>query len=118
MQKTDNSTETKPKLIAIESPFAGQVDRNITYARRCMRYVLDRGHYPYASHLLFTQEGILDDTVQEERDLGMEAGFTWEEHADETWVFTDHGISRGMAQGVVKANECARPVKYFEIGVM
>ncbi len=45
----------------IESPFAGDVERNVRYARAAMRDCLMRRETPYASHLLYTQEGVLDD---------------------------------------------------------
>ena len=64
-------------LVIIESSFAGDMERNIKYARRCMRDSLIRGEFPFASHLLYTQEGILDDTKPDERKLGIEAGFEW-----------------------------------------
>lgn len=57
----------------IESPFAGDVETHLTYGRRAMKDCLDRGEAPYASHLLYTQSGILDDTVPAERELGMKA---------------------------------------------
>lgn len=62
-------------LTVIESPYAGDVTRNLAYVRACMRAVLLEGGAPLASHALYTQEGVLDDTVPEERALGIEAGF-------------------------------------------
>ena len=38
--------------VIIESPYAGEIDKNTAYARRCMRDSLDRGEAPFASHLL------------------------------------------------------------------
>ena len=49
------------KLVYLESPYAGDVEKNIKYARLCMKDSLDRGEYPFASHLLYTQENILND---------------------------------------------------------
>ena len=54
------------RLVALESPYAGDVTENETYARLCMADCLKRGEAPYASHLFFTQEGLLDDTIKEE----------------------------------------------------
>jgi hypothetical protein len=65
------------RRVVLESPFAGDVEANLKYARECMADCLRRGEAPIASHLLYTQPGILDDTKPEERKLGMEAGFTW-----------------------------------------
>lgn len=87
------------KLVVIESPFAGEVKLNLVYARRCVLDSLRRGEAPYASHLFFTQEGILDDDKLEERDLGIRAGFMWGEMAVLRAFYIDRGISRGMILG-------------------
>lgn len=64
-------------LVIVESPYAGDVDANVTYARRALRDCLERGEAPIASHLLYTQPGVLDDTVPEQRALGIAAGLAW-----------------------------------------
>lgn len=43
--------------IILESPYAGDVEGNLTYARRAMHDSLMRGEHPIASHLLYTQPG-------------------------------------------------------------
>ena len=43
------------RTICIESPLAGDFARNIAYARACLRYCLEQGVSPYASHLLLPQ---------------------------------------------------------------
>src|SRR3546814_12910998 len=65
------------KLVIIESPYAGDVEENTRYARACLQDCLRRGEAPFASHLLYTQPGILDDRVPDERELGLEAGRRW-----------------------------------------
>jgi hypothetical protein len=99
------------RLVVLESPFAGDFEANMTYARRCMADCLQRGEAPYASHLLFTQPGILDDTIPAERKLGMQAGFLWGDKADATVVYTDNGISGGMKEGMERAKQAGRPVE-------
>ncbi len=47
----------------IESPYAGDIQGNLAYAKRCVLDSLSRGEAPIASHLLFTLDGILDDAV-------------------------------------------------------
>ena len=51
------------KLVILESPFAGDVKRNTAYARAALRDSLLRGEAPIASHLLYTQDGVLDDAL-------------------------------------------------------
>lgn len=96
------------KLVVVESPFAGNVPLNLAYARRCVRDCLRRGEAPIASHLLYTQEGILNDTIPEERELGIAAGLAWARHAKETALYVDLGVSRGMSQGIVSAMQSER----------
>lgn len=103
------------KRVIIESPFAGEVERNIKYAKECMADSLKRGEAPFASHLLYTQEGILDDLNIEERTLGINAGFAWGEVADCVVVYEDYGISGGMALGIERAREQGLPIDYRKI---
>ncbi|MEI9428674.1 DUF7768 domain-containing protein [Mesorhizobium sp. Cs1299R1N3] len=100
------------RLVIIESPFAGHRERNIAYARRCVRDSLQRGEAPIASHLLYTQEGILDDDNPVERALGIDAGLAWRKVAEASVVYTDLGISSGMKYGIAAAEAAGRPVEY------
>lgn len=84
------------RLVIIESPYAGDVERNVAYARACMADSLSRGEAPIASHLLYTQPGILDDSKPDERALGIAAGLAWKRVADDHVFYLDLGWSRGM----------------------
>lgn len=99
------------RLVIVESPYAGDIEANEAYARAAMRDCLLLGDAPYASHLLYTQPGVLQDTDKAERKLGMEAGFAWGEMAEATIVYTDLGISAGMAAGIDRAESAGRPVE-------
>jgi len=90
-------------LVAIESPYAGDVEANVAYAKRCVRDCLSRGESPYASHLFFTQDGLLDDTKPDERKLGIESGLEWSAQADLVAVYVDRGFSGGMKLGIHRA---------------
>ena len=100
------------ELVILESPFAGDVDENIEYARRCVRDSLLRGEAPIASHLLYTQDGILDDDIPEERQHGIDAGLAWKTVATKSVVYLDKGITQGMEYGVAAAAEAGVPVEY------
>ncbi len=100
----------------LETPFAGEVARNLRYARACARDCLLRGEAPFASHLLYTQPGILDDDKLWDRHLGMAAGFAWGELADATVVYGDLGLSAGMAAGIAAARTAGRPVEERVLG--
>ena len=106
--------------VIIESPYAGnsreEIDQHEQYARACLKDCLLRGEAPFASHLLYTQEGVLDDRDPEERKLGIEAGLVWGAMAKQTIVYTDHGITPGMQKGINRAQEEGRPVVYRSLG--
>ena len=105
------------KLVIIESPYAGDIERNVEYARTCMADSLARGEAPFASHLIYTQPGILRDEIPGERELGINAGFAWGKAAELTAVYEDLGYSRGMRAGIEAAKEAGRPIEYRKIGL-
>lgn len=82
--------------VILESPYAGNIERNLAYARLCVKDCLLRGESPIASHLLYTQEGILNDDISVERKLGIEAGLAWKTVADKHVFYIDFGMSPGM----------------------
>ena len=84
------------KRVILESPYAGDIQRNIKYARECLKDSLNRGEAPIASHLLYTQKDVLDDNIPEERQLGIEAGLAWKKVADLHVFYVDFGMSKGM----------------------
>lgn len=96
----------------LESPYAGNIESNIKYARECVRDALIRGEAPIASHLLYTQPGVLDDDDPIERQWGIDAGLAWKRVADASVVYTDRGISRGMEYGIAAANAVGIPIEY------
>ena len=99
VSKAQGRIDRRP-LVILESPFAGDVEGNIEYARRCVKHSLELGEAPIASHLLYTQPGILDDTNPAERQWGIDAGLAWRHVADLQVVHLDKGFSTGMAHGM------------------
>ena len=96
--------------VIIESPYKGfDLIDNLDYARRCMWHSLLQGESPFVSHLLYTQ--VLDDTVPEQREMGMTLARNWYEVADLCAVYTDRGISWGMEQGIEYANSIGLQVE-------
>ena len=99
-------------LVMIESPLRGDYARNRSYARACLRDSLLRGEAPFAMHLLYAQDGILDVSLLTERDLGIKAGLAWAHKADLVAVYTDLGITEEMGIAIAKADERRIPVEY------
>lgn len=109
------------RLVILESPYAGEtaeeINGNIEYARRCVRDSLMRGEAPIASHLLYTQPGILDDSIQEEREQGINAGLAWRKVAEASVVYVDKGISQGMRYGISAAEAAGLDIEIRRIDV-
>jgi hypothetical protein len=109
-----------PRRVLIESPFKGkdwsETRRNILYARLCVRNSILRGEAPFASHLFYTQTGILNDTIEEERVRGIDAGLIWGENAELSAFYQDLGFSSGMEYGLRHAREIGRPVERRSLG--
>ena len=110
------------KLVILESPYAGtsrfklvrlfQRWLNIRYARACLRDSVMQGESPIASHLTYTQPGVLNDDNPIERAMGIEAGLAWRGVAEATVVYTDRGVSDGMEYGIKAATEAGIPIIY------
>lgn len=103
------------RLVIIESPYSGDIERNVWYARAAVKDCLNKGESPLASHLLFTQPGVLNDDDAGERMIGIAAGLAWGKVADATVVYTDLGISKGMEYGIKRATDEGRPIEYRKI---
>jgi len=127
------------KRVVVESPLKGKIPKfassflgcvfglnklfeyfgrrnNRKYAKACIKDCLKRGEAPYASHLLFDQSGLLNDMNEEERQLGMNCGFIWNEAAVLTAVYVDRGFSSGMKMGLENARKCNRKVEFRSLG--
>lgn len=101
------------KRIYVCSPFAAPtaagVRENVERARAICRDVAKRGDAPLAVHLLYP--AFLDDTVPEERELGVACGRSWLLAADEVWVFGSP--SPGMRAEIVEAERAQKLVRYL-----
>jgi hypothetical protein len=103
------------RKVVLESPYAGDIEANVNYARRCVCDSLARGEAPLASHLLYTQPDILDDTKPEHRALGINAGHEWIGMAEAMVVYEDRGISSGMRIGIAVAEALNIKIEYRRI---
>lgn len=104
------------RRVVVESPYGGDVAGNVDYARRCIVDCLKRGESAIASHLLYTQPGILDDAVVVERQLGIAAGLAWHQVADAVVFYMDRGMSMGMQAAENHANFSGKIVERRWLG--
>lgn len=105
------------RLVVIESPLAGDIAANQEYARRCLLDSLRRNEAPFASHLLYAHEGVLNDDDPDEREKGIISGLAWGDVADVRVVYTDRGISAGMQRAIKRSELMGQPIEYRSIGV-
>lgn len=103
------------RLVILESPFNGDVERNVGYARMAARDSLMRNEAPMVSHLLYTQPGVLDDDNPRDRRKGILAGWAWGKIADATVVYADYGVTPGMQEGIDRALAEGRVVEVRHI---
>lgn len=98
------------RKIYVASKYAGDVESNVAAAIGYCRRVIDEGHMPIASHLLYPQ--ILNDNDPSERDLGLLFGLALLRMCDEVWVFGT--VSPGVAQEIEEAKRLNKRLRYFE----
>ena len=103
-------------LVIVESPYAGDIDAHVAYAKRAVHDCMLRGEAPIASHLLFTQPGILDDNRPDERRLGIECGLAWYQAKVVVMFYVDYGISPGMSQALKYCDLTQTPFEWRTIG--
>lgn len=101
------------KRVILESPFAGDVESNLQYARKCLHHSLSLNEAPIASHLLYPQ--CLDDAIPEERKKGIEAGLAWYPYAQSSVIYVDRGVSSGMKMAIQRAGIWNTPCKFRRI---
>lgn len=96
--------------VIVESPYAGGF-KNVLYSREALRDSLSRGEAPFASHLLYTQKGVLDDKVPADRKTGMSAARGWLAVADFVAVYMDLGVTTGMVEGIIHAARAGKGIR-------
>lgn len=99
------------KPIYIASPYAGEVERNVSFAIRCCRYAIQQGETPIVPHLLYPQ--ILDDRDPAERRIGLALGHRLLESCGEMWVCGAR-ISHGMEGEISLAKKLGLPIRYVD----
>lgn len=91
------------KLVYVCSPYRGDIERNVAYAKELTRAVLEYGYTPITPHLYLTQ--VLDDGIPKERELGLLAGQELLKRCEYILLGWRYGISDGMRQEIMIARE-------------
>ena len=80
-------------MIYVCSPYRGDIDANVAFAKRCCLEIINAGELPFAPHLYFTQ--FLNDDIPDERALGIKYGLQILSLCSAIWVFGEK-ITEGM----------------------
>lgn len=107
-------TAPYPRLACIESPFAGDVERNVMYADCALLHAINMGDVPFAGHLLYTR--VLDDRDPKQRELGIACHVAMLRACHVVLVYADLGISRGMQAAIDRADGWHIPIEYRYLG--
>lgn len=97
------------KWVYICSPYRGDVEKNVENAALYTKRALMMGCAVEVPHLSYTLA--LDDSVPEEREIGILAGLEKLHGCDEIWVFGLENPSEGMKREIAEAREWGIPVK-------
>ena len=108
------SSKARGGIALICSPYAGDTERNVAYAKSLSRHALELGYAPVAYHLILPT--FLEDS-QENRALALGCVDKTLLVCDIVLVGIDYGISEGMANEIRLAEELhveIEPVRLYE----
>ena len=94
-------------LVYIASPYAGDVEANLTFAGQAGRYCMMQGGIPVIPHMMYP--AFLD--VQDPHNDRIEMGLRLIEVCDCVWICGEH-ISAGMKQELAFANGIGKEVRF------
>jgi hypothetical protein len=96
------------KLVYICSPYAGDVESNVRFAKAACLYATIQGCAPIAVHLIYPQ--FLDDAVLAQREAGIQMGRQVLTSCDELWI-CGLRISHGMSCEIAEAERLGIPIR-------
>lgn len=99
---------TEGKLVYIASPYAGDVEGNVAFAKAACRYAAAQGYTPVAVHLMYPQ--FLDDRVPKEREAGLKMGRRVLAACEEIWLCGER-MSAGMKAEEAEAQRLGIPIR-------
>lgn len=105
------------RRVFIASPYAGDTDRNVSYAKAAMHDSLWwAGEAPFVPHLLYPQ--VLNDATEKGREQGIKAAGAWlRPHlVDALVVYADLGVSPGMVDEMALARARGIPILHRWLG--
>lgn len=99
--------------VILESPFKGQTEANLEYAKKAINDSISRGESPIAFHLLYSE--VLDENNPHDNLLLKKLKESWAALVQKTVVYTDRGVSEGMLEGITDATARGRGIDFRNI---
>ena len=99
---------TEGKLVYIASPYAGDVEGNVEFAKAACRYAAAKGYTPVAVHLMYPQ--FLNDRVPKEREAGLKMGRRVLAVCEEIWLCGER-MSAGMKAEEAEDKRLGIPIR-------
>lgn len=105
----------KPVRAFICSRLAGNIDHNLTMAKKYTKFAIDSGYAAFCPHLLYSQ--VMSDDVSEEREIAIAMGKSFLAVCSVLLVFMEDGmISEGMQSEIDFAKRIRKgiAIRYFD----
>lgn len=102
-------------FVIVESPYGGDIDRNLVYLKRALRDSWKLGEHPLASHGYYPL--FLNESDPTERKEGIEAGYKLWPLANKIIFYADYGMSKGMEAALDRAVHHHLDIEQRTIGV-
>lgn len=110
LKKFDLADEYYP-LVYVCSPYRGNIEENISNARKYSRFAFDKKNIPITPHLLYPQ--FLNDNDLFERNIAIhKINYVLLGLCQEVWVFGD-AITDGMNREILIAKKRKKKIRYF-----
>ncbi len=97
-------------LVYVCSPYAGDVENNVTNAKRYSRFAVENHAIPVTPHLLYPQ--FMNDVDESEREMAMHFNYVLLGKCSEVWIFGGV-MSRGMAREIALAKKRRMKLRWF-----
>lgn len=97
-------------LVYVCSPYAGDVENNVTNAKRYSRFAIENHAIPVTPHLLYPQ--FMNDEDESEREMAMHFNYVLLGKCSEVWIFGGV-ISRGMDREIALAKKRKMKLRWF-----
>ena len=110
---TPKTLVTQAVPVILESPFKGQTEANLEYAKKAIKDSISRGESPIAFHLLYSE--VLDENNPHDNLLLKKLKESWTALVQKTVVYTDRGVSEGMLEGITDAAARGRGIDFRNI---